>query len=115
MRTSTLSYLLLCAGLSAPLAWAENIAAPDKEQRQGMSLEEYTDFREKMRLRMEKMRADEGNPLSAENKRQQEEQKQADSERTYGKGYDSRSHNIDRSDTADRRPERPNRGERMRP
>lgn len=120
MRISALTYLLLCAGLSAPLTWAENIAAPDRQQRQGMSYEEYTDFREKMRLRMERMRADERNPPSAENKRPQEEQKEADSERTYGKGYDSRSHNIDRPDIADRRPERPrverfNRVERMRP
>jgi hypothetical protein len=120
MRISALSYLLLCASLSAPLAWAQDIAVPNREQRQGMSYKEYSDFREKMRLRMEKMRADERNPPSAENKRTQEEQKQTDSERTYGKGYDSRSHNIDRPDTADRRPERPrverfNRIERMRP
>lgn len=121
MRISTVSILLLlCVSLAAPLARAQDIAVPNREQRQGMSYEEYTDFREKMRLRMEKMRAEKRNLPPAENKRPQEEQKQADTERAYGKGYDSRSRNIDRPDIADRRPERPrverfNRAERMRP
>ena len=31
----------------------ENIAVPDKEQRQGMSFEEYSNYREEMRTQME--------------------------------------------------------------
>jgi hypothetical protein len=42
--------LLLCMSLLVPVANAENLSVPDKEHRQGMSYEEYSNYREKMRL-----------------------------------------------------------------
>jgi hypothetical protein len=119
MRTSTLSYLLLCAGLSAPLAWAEDIAAPDREKRQGMSYEEYTNFREKMRLRIKEKRDEKRNhsPETAPHSQEAKEER-PHAARIYGQGFDSRNQGNDRPDIA--RPERPrverfNRVERMRP
>ena len=107
--------LFLCLSLMLPAALAQQIDAPSKAQRQGMSYEEYTDFREKMRLRMEKMRADHRNQ-SAETDPHPHAEKEKHDERAYGKGFDSRNRDNDRPDTA--RPDRPrverfNRHDRM--
>jgi len=113
--------LLLCTSLFAPVAMAqEQFTAPDKEHRQGMSYEEYSQFREKMRMRMEKMHQErlEQNQESADRPAQQTERTQPDN--AYGKGYHSRNRAEDRPDAGpDRQPERPrferfNRGDMMR-
>lgn len=98
--------LLFCLGLFAPVAGAEELAVPDKEQRQGMSYEEYAKHREKMRQRMEETHPD-------KHKQPQEPSPAAEKVDTpredsaYGQGYSARNRE-DKPDASSRsRPERP--------
>lgn len=93
-----------CISLFAPIAMAEGIAVPDKEQRQGMNYEEYSKYRENMRMQMEKIKhGNTGQKTDASSA--QTEKSHADS--TYGKGYSSRTSTIERPDSAaENRPER---------
>lgn len=99
---------LLCMSLLVPAAMAETFSVPDKERRQGMSYEEYSSYREKMRKRME------GNKLPAAEQKQPSESSRFAPEKieksgsTYGQGYQSRNATDDRPDMAAiNRPERP--------
>lgn len=100
--------LMLCMSLLVPAAMAETISVPDKERRQGMSYEEYSGYREKMRKRMEEHKLP-----AAEHKQPPEftpysPEKIEKPGSTYGQGYQSRSPAEDRPDTAVIiRPERP--------
>jgi len=99
---------MLCLSLFVPAAMAEDIAAPDKEQRKSMSYEEYSKYRENMRMQMEKMKPEEARQKTeaSGNPSDQAEKSQRDS--TYGKGYHSRTPAVDIPDTgAGNRPERP--------
>lgn len=100
--------LALCLSLFLPAAMAEGLAVPDKEHRQGMSFEEYSKYRENMRLHMEKMKPDEARqkPEASAKPSAQMEKSQRDS--AYGQGYQSRTPSEDRPDVgAANRPERP--------
>lgn len=100
--------LLLCMSLFVPAAMAESISVPDKNQRQGMSYEEYSNYREKMRKQMEKNKPEEvkQNPAPANAPSGQTEKASQGS--AYGKGYHSRNQPEDRPDTgAGNRPDRP--------
>jgi hypothetical protein len=113
-------YFVLSLSLYIPAAIAEDISIPEKNHRQGMSYEEYANFREKMRLRMEKNHAEnpEHSPASA-NRKPEPEGKQV-RESTYGQGYHARQLTEDRPESgAEKRPDRPhierfNRGDMMR-
>jgi hypothetical protein len=102
------SRFVLCMSLLASAAMAETLPLPDKDHRQGMSYEEYSSYREKMRKRM-----DEHKLPAAEDKQPPEStryspEKIEKSSSAYGQGYQSRSPAEDRPDTAAvNRPERP--------
>jgi nitrate reductase cytochrome c-type subunit len=108
-------HTLLCMCLLAPAVQAQEFSPPDREHRQGMSYEEYANFREKMRLRMEKNHAD-------QRKAEQEEAAPPAREHSpsnYGQGYQARQHAAERPEPRSERPERghferPQRGEMMR-
>jgi len=110
MRNSSFALqTLLCMSLLAPVAQAQEIAVPDKAQRQGMSYEEYAQFRENMRQHMEKRNTDESkksrmdaqmNASSSQNKVEMHHHN-----RVYGRDYESR--------ISEDRAERPQRIERM--
>jgi len=102
MQISNISFpLVLCASLFATAAMAEGIAVTDREHRKGMSYEEYSEYREKMRMQMNKIQ-----PENSSKPPDLAEKPNRDSE--YGKGYHARSPSQDRPDKADvTRPERP--------
>ena len=106
MRNSSFALqTFLCMSLLAPVAQAQEIAVPDKAQRQGMSYEEYAQFRENMRQHMEKRQTDDSKKPQMDNNTPQNEVKMHTHDRVYGRDYESRI-NEDR-------PERPQRIERM--
>jgi len=109
MQSSLFTILLFGMSLSIPVALADGITIPDREHRKGMSYEEYSSFREKMRQQMESRNADAprrttndegGNPADQAEKSQRD--------KAYGQGYHSRTAPEDRSPPrADSKPERP--------
>jgi hypothetical protein len=101
---------VLGMSLLAPAAMAENLSVPDKDQRQGMSYEEYATYREKMRKHMEERK------LPPEERRQPPESPRSPPEKlekpehnsAYGQGYQSRKPSEDRPDSGiGNRPDRP--------
>lgn len=88
MKASGLTTLLaLWLGLSASAALAQEIAIPDTQQLQTMSIEEYETYREQMRSRMEDASPTERDP-------EPEPHKQAEKRNTgsgYGQGYGTRN------------------------
>lgn len=107
MQISNFAFLpVLCMGLLVSAATAEELAVPDKEHRQGMSYEEYSHYREKMRKHMEKMHPEEHGQTP-------EQTEKINPNSAYGQGYHSRERAEDRPDTASGdRPEHP-RGDRF--
>lgn len=111
---------VLCAGLFAPALMAQEFPPTDSKHRQGMSYEEYSAHREKMRLRMEKMHAEEQARTSDTQKPQAEHTEKPRPDSAYGQGFHTRNRveqkqDTDRASRQDRpRFERPNRSERMR-
>lgn len=109
------SAALLCLTL-ATSAMAQDVAIPDRDQRRGMSYEEYSQLRENMRMRMEKMH-NSGSPKNVENEPHENAQAaQQNPESTYGKGYRTRTQeNISAPERPERaeRPERPERVEKI--
>lgn len=79
----------LCMSLLVSAAMAEELAVPDKEHRQGMSYEEYSHYREKMRKHMEKMH-------QAEPGQKSEQTEKINPDSAYGQGYHSRERAGDR-------------------
>ena len=105
--------LLLCMSLLVPVANAENLSVPDKEHRQGMSYEEYSHYREKMRLHMEKMHPQDPKQAPAPSNPTPEQTDKLNPNSAYGQGYHSRERTEDRPDTASgSRPEH-SRGDRF--
>lgn len=106
---------LLYLSLLTPIARAENITVPDKDQRQGMSYEEYSNYREKMRKHMIERRLSSDSPALPAEKTEK-----SNPNSSYGQGYHSRRPTVDRPENNfDNRPDRPkierfNRGEMMR-
>jgi len=97
--------LVLCMSLFVPVAMAENLAVPDKEHRQGMSYEEYSHYREKMRLHMDKMHAQERRQAPEPSNTTPEQTEKLNPNSAYGQGYHSR-------ERTEGRPEHP-RGDRF--
>lgn len=99
--------LLLGLGQLASPALAQELAVPDKEQLKGMSYEEYSNYREKMRKRMEKTPAQEREQKSDTADRTTAKQPAHAS--TYGQGYGSRNDAAEsKPDTKpESRPDRP--------
>lgn len=106
MKSARHLLILICLGLFAGDALAQEIVVPDRDKLRGMSYEEYSSIREKMRHRLEnrKETADENNQAS-------KEETQPAAQGSYGKNYQTRSQQRDNIDTASR-PERPERPER---
>jgi len=105
--------LLLCMSLLVPVANAENLSVPDKEHRQGMSYEEYSTYREKMRLHMDKMHPQDPKQAPAPSNPTPEQTDKLNPNSAYGQGYHSRERTEDRPDAATgSRPEHP-RGDRF--
>ena len=105
--------ILLCMSLFAPVVQAQETVATDKTHREGMSYEEYSKFRAKMRQNMEKMHSDEQKQSQDANSTPQEKMKMRHHDSTYGQGYRSRV-TEDRPDTArENRPDHPQRIERI--
>jgi len=105
--------ILLCMCLFAPVVQAQETTVPDKAHRQGMSYEEYSKFREKMRQHMEKVHSSEAKQSPDENGSPQDKRKMRHQDSAYGQGYRSRV-SEDRPDTGrDSRPEHPQRVERI--
>lgn len=105
--------LLLCMSLFVPVANAENLSVPDKEHRQGMSYEEYSNYREKMRSHMDKMHPQDPKQAPAPLNPTPEQTDKLNPNSAYGQGYHSRERTEDRPDAASgSRPEHP-RGDRF--
>lgn len=100
--------LALSVSLFAPAAMAENPFVPDKEHRQGMSYEEYTHYREKMRMHMEKMGPEGSRHMPTPPGSPAEQAERSDHNSAYGQGYRSRNQADGKPDTTSRnRPDRP--------
>jgi hypothetical protein len=109
MQTIPIRFLLaLCIGLPIPAAMAQGIVAPDREQRKSMSYEEYSKYRENMRLQMEKIKPKEAKQKADSSGNSPEQSLPSPRDSAYGQGYHSRPSSVDRPDTgAGNRPERP--------
>lgn len=100
--------LMLCMSLFVSVAKAENLSVPDKEHRQGMSYEEYSNYREKMRMHMERMTPEERKQAQDSSGHPPERMEKHNHDSTYGQGYHSRHRAEDRPDTgAGNRPDHP--------
>lgn len=103
--------LPLLLGLSqlATPALAQELAVPDKEHLNGMSYEEYSGYREKMRMRMEKASPQEQEPMQEPDNRDRDTMNKPAQGSAYGQGYSSRNNvSNDKPETRpDSRPERP--------
>lgn len=104
--------------LLAANAMAQEVTVPEREQRRGMSYEEYSSVRENMRLRMEKMREAERKQEILREARPDAAPRTADG--NYGQGYHTRTRpdaaTVERPERAERpqRIERFNRSDMMR-
>lgn len=117
-------YFTLLISLFAPVAMAQDFTPPDKEHRQGMSYEEYSSYREKMRMRMEKMTPEERKQahemMGRPDGKMDGKMERPNPDSAYGQGFHTRKQPDDRpanasGNRADRpRVERFNRGERLR-
>jgi len=110
----------LLSTLCAQLVRAENIAIPDKVRRQEMSYEEYSNYREKMRMQMGKAHSEEAKPTQDAASRATDQIDKSKPESAYGQGYHLRNRADDKPDSAaNSKPDRPhferfNRGDMMR-
>lgn len=102
-------HCVLCVSLFVTNTMAQEFPPADREHRQGMSFEEYSAHREKMRLRMQPSES------------QKPPVEHIDKPRAYGQGFQSRNRNEEGRQDAGRvdRPDRPrleriDRGDRMR-
>lgn len=114
MQISNFAFVpVLCMGLLVSAATAEELAVPDKEHRQGMSYEEYSNYREKMRKHMEGMHPEQRKQMQDFPSRPPEQMEKLHHNSAYGQGYHSRERTEDRPDTASgSRPDHP-RGDRF--
>lgn len=114
MQISNIIYrLMLCMSLFVPAAMAENISVPDNNQRQGMSYEEYSNYREKMRMQMEKNKSEDMQQKQTPANSSSGQMDKPAHDSSYGKGYHSRNQPELRPDTgSSNRPDHP-RGERL--
>ena len=112
--------LVLCMNLFVPAAMAEDIFFPDQAQRQGMSYEEYSHYREQMRKHMESMHSGMHQQTREPAELPPEQLEKPNRNSAYGQGYRLRNSAEDKPDPAtDSKPERPrmerfNRGNMMR-
>lgn len=109
MQTTNFSIpLALCLSLCAPAALAQSISVPDEERRQGMSYEEYSQYREKMRVQMEKLKSEEAKQTQTAPANPANQSEQSNQDSAYGQGYHSRNPAQYRpQNEAGSRPERP--------
>lgn len=99
---------IFCMCLYVPVTMAEGISVPDKSRREGMSYEEYSAYREKMRLQMEKNKTGDSQQKPAASTSPAIQPEKPAQEGAYGKGYHSRNPAGDRPDMgAGNRPDRP--------
>lgn len=103
---------ILCMSLFHPLATAEQLSVPDKAHRQGMSYEEYSKYREKMRMQMESRKQGDFKAKQAPSNSPSGQIEQSQGGSAYGKGYHSRNPPEDRPHVNAGRPDRPH-GERF--
>jgi len=104
MQNSNFLFLpVLCMSLYVPAVMAENLSVPDKAHRQGMSYEEYSNYREKMLKHMDERK------LSPESSRSTSDRAEKPNPNSaYGQGYQSRKLSEERTERGiNNRPERP--------
>lgn len=99
--------LLFCLSLFAPVAGAEELAVPDREQRQGMSYEEYAKHREKMRQRMEDSHPNERKLPDEISHAPADKTDKPRQDSTYGQDYSERNRADKPEVNSHSRPERP--------
>ena len=92
--------LSLC--LFTSVSRGENIAVPDKEQRQGMSFEEYSTYREKMRTQMEHRKSDEQKSQQDSANRMNDHAEKNQPSGSYGRDYHSRTADDTRPEATQR-------------
>lgn len=113
MYSRVFIYFILLISHLAPVALAQDFTPPDREHRQGMSYEEYSSYREKMRMRMEKMTPEERKQAHEMMNRPSEQTEQPKRDSAYGQGFHTRPQMENMPDgTRSNRPDRP-RGERL--
>lgn len=100
MKTLTQIGLFACLCMMTGIALAQDVVVPDLEHRRGMSYEEYSSIREKMRMRMDSKQSA-NNPNERENKSEDP----VTAKGSYGRDYQSRNQ-VDRPDVKFERPER---------
>ena len=96
--------------LLASLALAQDLNFPDQTQRQGMSYEEYSALREKMRARLENMTPAERQELRE--KMQDIHRQDREEQRAYGQGYHARKRDMEQFAARPDKPDLPQRVER---
>lgn len=120
LSTFTPLHYMLGMSLFATVTMAQEFPPSDRELRQGMSYEEYSAHREKMRLRMEKVRDEEHANSSSTQKTQVDHVEKPRPDSAYGQGFHTRGRvearqDAGRANRQDRpRLERANRGDRTR-
>ena len=120
MYSRIFSYFIFLISFLAPAVMAQDFTPPDKEHRQGMSYEEYSSYREKMRMRMEKMTPEERKQAHEMMSRPEGQMERPNPDSAYGQGFHTRKQVDDRpANASGNRPDRPrpdrfNRGERLR-
>lgn len=83
--------LALWLGLNAPAAWAQELAIPDAQQLQSMSIEEYEAYREQMRSRMEGDAPERREPAPEPVVQEREPATKRSMGGGYGQGYGARN------------------------
>jgi hypothetical protein len=114
MQTSSITLtLLLCMSLFSAIVSAEMISIPDQEDRKGMSYEEYSKYREKMRMQMENSKPEKDGQQTRATDNDTDTAGKPEKGSKFGQGYDSRNLSAEMPDSiAHDRPERPRRIER---
>lgn len=113
MYSRIFSYFIFLISFLATAVMAQDFTPPDKEHRQGMSYEEYSSYREKMRMRMEKMTPEERKQAREMMNNSSDQSDRPKNDSAYGQGFHSRHQQENMPDrTSNNRADRP-RGERL--
>lgn len=100
--------LALIMSIFVSIVRAENVDIQDKGRRQGMSYEEYANYRKQMRLQMDVSTPEKIEKIQQVPERPQERIDKAKQESSYGQGYHTRDRAESRAErNVDNRPDRP--------
>ena len=100
--------LVVCMYLFAPASYARDASSPEKQPRNGMSYEEYSSMREKMRMQMDSVGRDDLRQLRESENNSNSRIERPARYNDYGRGYQSRNRDMVRPDNpSGERAERP--------